>query len=175
VARRKPYTKVVKTNQIRANHIKGMGDVVFKGFQCLNPTCQEYIFFRKDEIGVDFEITCPSCNAMIRSGEETTFYDYQLQDLRERLIIEQGTFTILHDDYVNEAQEYKYCIVCNTMKPLYLFDRHRSRKSGVQGECRLCKRVYNAIKNQTRLTDQHREAAQKRRLYMDLSGGQRID
>jgi hypothetical protein len=33
--RRKPYTKVVKRNQLRANHVRGMGDVVFKGFQCL--------------------------------------------------------------------------------------------------------------------------------------------
>ena len=31
--RRKPYTKVAKTNQIRAAHVRGMGDVVFKGFQ----------------------------------------------------------------------------------------------------------------------------------------------
>ena len=35
--------------------------------------------------------------------------------------------------------------------------------------------MYNAIKNQTRTTDQHREAAQKRRLYIDLSGGERIE
>jgi hypothetical protein len=172
--RRKPYTKVVKTNQIRADHVKDMGDVVFKGFQCLNSACQEFIFVRKDEIGKDFEITCPSCTVVMRSGDEAQFYDYQLADLRDNSIIEEGPFTILHDDYIEEAQEYKYCIVCNTMKPLLFFDRHRSRKSSRQGECRLCKRVYNAIKNQTRLTDQHREAAQKRRLYLDLAGGQKI-
>ena len=33
MARRKPYTKVVKTNQIRSDHVRGMGDIVFKGFQ----------------------------------------------------------------------------------------------------------------------------------------------
>ena len=42
MARRSPYSKVNKTNQIRAEHVKGMGDVVFKGFQCLNPECTEY-------------------------------------------------------------------------------------------------------------------------------------
>ena len=38
--RRKPYSKLVKKNQIRAPHVKGMGDVVFLQFQCLNPDCE---------------------------------------------------------------------------------------------------------------------------------------
>ncbi len=176
MTRRKPYTKVKKNHQIRANHVKGMGDVVFKGFQCLNSECQEFIFIQKDEIGRDFEIICPTCETITRSGEETQFYEYELEDKRSNSVIEEGKFAILHDEYINEAQEYKYCIICNTMKPLHLFDRHSSRKSGRQGECRLCKKIYNAIKNQTRLTDQHREAAQKRRMYLDLSDtGGKID
>jgi hypothetical protein len=175
MARRKPYTKLVKTNQIRADHVKGMGDVVFKGFQCLNSECQEFIFVRKDEIGDDFEIACPACETVIRSGDETQFYEYELVNLEDGSVIERGTFTILHDDYIEEAQEYKYCIICNTMKPVHLFDHHRARKSGRQGECRLCKAIYNSIKNQTRLTDQHREAAQKRRMYLDLSGSRKIN
>ena len=174
MARRKPYTKIRKANEIREDHVKGMGDVVFKGFQCLSSKCEEFIFERISELGTDFEITCPTCQTTIRSGDETQFYDYELDDLRDDEIIEKGTFTILHDDYINESQEYKYCIICNTIKPLHLFDRHRSRKSGRQGECRLCKKVYNSIKNQTRLTDQHREAAQKRRMYLDLAGSTRI-
>ena len=172
--RRKPYTKVVKTNQIRADHVRRMGDVVFKGFQCLNSECSEFIFIRKNEIGSDFEIVCPSCEIIMLSGDETQFYEYELKDQRDDSIIEEGTFTILHDDYIEEAQEYKYCIICNTIKPLHLFDRHRARRSGRQGECKLGKAVYNAIKNKTRLTDQHREAAQKRRMYLDLSGSQKI-
>ena len=172
--RRKPYTKVDKTNQIRAEHVRGMGDVVFTGFQCLNSECKEFIFIRKNEIGSDFEIVCPSCEIVMLSGDETQFYEYELKDRRDNSIIEEGTFTILHDDYIEEAQEYKYCIICNTIKPLELFDRHSARKSGRQGECRLCKAVYNAIKNKTRLTDQHREAAQKRRMYLNLSGSQKI-
>jgi len=55
--RRSPYSKVNKTNQVRAEHVKGMGDVVFKGFQCLNPDCQNFIFVREDEITEDFQIT----------------------------------------------------------------------------------------------------------------------
>ena len=172
--RRKPYTKVVKTNQIRAEHVRGMGDVVFKGFQCLNSECQEFIFIRKDEIHDDFEFDCPTCEASILSGDETQFYEYKLVDDRDNSTTEEGTFAILHDNYLEEAQEYKYCIICNTIKPLNLFDRHKSRKSGRQGECRLCKVVYNSIKNKTRLTDQHREAAQKRRMYLDLSASATI-
>ena len=172
--RRKTYTKIVKTDQIRADHVRGMGDVVFKGFQCLNSECLEFIFVRKSEIGDDFEITCLSCEIVMLSGDETQFYEYKLEDQRDNSIIEEGKFTVLHDDYIEEAQEYKYCIICNTIKPLDLFDRHGTRKSGRQGECRLCKAVYNSIKNKTRLTDQHREAAQKRRMYLNLSGSEKI-
>jgi hypothetical protein len=89
--------------------------------------------------------------------------------------VSSGNFTIFHEDYLNEALRFKYCIVCNTMKPLEFFDRHSARTSGRQGECRLCKKNYNDIKNGTRLTDQHREAAQKRRLYLDLSGSPKIN
>jgi hypothetical protein len=175
MVRRKPYTKVVKSHQVRATHVKGMGDVVFKGFQCLNSNCEAFIFIRKEELIDDFEIVCPSCGIVLRSGGETTFYDYKLMDQRHNSIIESGKFAVLHDDYLAEAQEYKYCIICNTMKPLIYFDHHASRESGRQGECRLCKRIYNAIKNQSRIPDQHREAAQKRRLYLDLAGAEKIN
>lgn len=178
MARRKPYTRVKKEGQVRPDHVDGMGDVAFKGFQCLNSECTEFIFVRTDEIGEAFEITCPQCGHVLRSGGETTFFDYDLVRLREDdedETIETGEFVILHDDYVEEAHEYKYCLLCNALKPVVLFDVHRSRKTGRQGECSLCKQVYNSIKNQTRLIDQHREAAQKRRLYVDLSGGGRID
>ena len=151
-----------------------MGDVVFNGFQCLNSKCREFIFVPNSELGTYFEITCPVCLETIRSGDETQFYEYELVNKDQDTIIEEGAFTILHDDYVAESQEFKYCIVCNSVKPLHLFDHHASRKSGRQGECRLCKKVYNAIKNQTRLTDQHREAAQKRRMYLDLAGSAKI-
>ncbi len=175
MTRRKPYTKVVRVNQIKPDYVKGMGDVVFKGFECLNSECRQYIFIRKDELIEEFEITCPSCLYIMRNGEETKYFDYILKSKLDKSIIEQGEFSILHDDYISEAKEYKYCILCYTLKPLDFFDNHASRNSGRQGECRLCKKVYNTIKNQTRLSDQHREAAQKRRLYLDLAGGQKID
>ena len=175
MARRRPYTKVKKENLTRAEHVRGMGDTIFKGFQCLNSVCREFIFVRQDEIDDDFEIVCPSCKLAMRSGDEAQFYEYKLIDQRNDSIIEKGAFAILHDDYIAEAQEYKYCIICNTIKPLTLFDHHRSRKSRRQGECRLCKKIYNSIKNKTRLPDQHREAAQKRLMYLDLSASTLIN
>lgn len=175
MVRRSPYTKVKKINQIRADHVKGMGDVVFKVFQCLNPKCHEIIFVKNDDVLESFEIKCPKCNFIHKSGDSSKFYDYELENTKEKKIIEKGEFLILHDDYISEAPEFKYCIVCNVLKPLNLFDNHSARVSGKQGECRLCKKCYNSIKNQTRITDQHRESAQKRRLYIDIIGGKKIN
>ncbi len=178
MSRRSSYSKVNKTNQIRASHVKGMGDVVFKGFQCLNPECTEFIFVKKQEIGEDFIITCPSCGYVHESGGETKFYDYSMDVNDENgnpVSVSSGSFTILHDDYIAESMEFKYCIVCNTLKPLDFFDSHSDRKSGHQGECTMCKKLYNEIKNCTRITDQHREAAQKRRLLLDIAGNPKIN
>lgn len=175
MARRAAYTKVEKRNQVRPAHVRGMGDVVFKGFQCLNPDCHEFLFVREEQISEYFEIKCDACGFVHKYGDETKFYDYDLRSLADNSLIESGTFGVLHDDYIAEAGRYKYCIICDTIKPLEFFDRHNARRSGRQGECNLCKQVYNSIKNQTRTTDQHREAAQKRRLYVELAGTGNID
>lgn len=167
--RRKPYTKLEKAGSDRPETVKGMGDVVFKGFKCLDPACNNFQFIRKDELSSDFDIECGECGTHLRSGDETKFFDYILRHTNGT-VIEEGKFSILHDDYLAEACEYKYCLICCTLKPLEYFDRHERRASGRQGECRLCKKAYNAIKNQSRITDQHREAAQRRRLYLELSG-----
>ena len=176
MARRTPYTSLRKQGQERPSHVVGMGDVVFRGFQCLNGDCQEFITVREDELEPRFKITCPSCDFVHETGELTRFFYYQLVHRQDGNVIEEGEFLILHDDYINESQRLKYCLICYTRKPLDLFGRHRRRKSGRQGECKLCKTVYNSIKNQSRLTDQHREASQRRRLYQLLAGEtQRID
>ena len=77
--RRSKYSNVNKTNQIRAPHVKGMGDVAFKGFQCLNPYCTNFIFVREDEITEDFRIVCPQCGYVHEAGGETVFYDYSME------------------------------------------------------------------------------------------------
>lgn len=176
MSRRKGYTEVKKVGQGRPGHVKGMGDVLFKHFQCLSPSCENFISVKVKDLDEDFLIVCPKCGFKHKSGGETKFFDYQLYHKSEMKVVEAGEFVVLHDDYVAEARLHKYCILCYTMKPVELFSRHSARKSGYQGECQACKTIYNGIKNQTRITDQHREAAQRRRLYMQLAADEhRID
>ena len=72
--RRAAYTKVEKTDQIRPDHVAGMGDVAFRGFNCLNAACTQWIVVRDDEIGHTFDIPCqrlspkPGSNALTRVG-----------------------------------------------------------------------------------------------------------
>ena len=169
MARRKPYTKVKKDGQRRPPHVNRMGDVVFTGFQCLNDDCQEFIIVRENEVRPDFDIKCPACNFAHTAGGEKKFFDFRLIQTDNEHVIEEGEFFVLHDDYVREAQCFKYCLLCYTLKPLEFFDVHNRRRSGRQGECRFCKTIYNGIKNQSRIADQHREAAQRRRLYGRLA------
>ena len=148
MVRRKAYTELEKDGQLRPARVKGMGDVLFKGFQCLAPDCVEFIFVRTDEIDADYRIPCPACGHELASGGETKFFDYRLRRTDTGRVIENGEFVVLHDDYIREAQSYKYCVLCYTLKPSDHFDKHASRASGLQGECRLCKTIYNGIKNQ---------------------------
>ncbi len=179
MGRRKPYSKVNKKNEIRAEHVRGMGDVVWRQFQCLNPECTEIITVPDDSIVDDFEITCPKCGYKLIDGDSTKFYDYTMDvkdpETGEVNTVSEGEFIISHREYLESAQKVKYCLVCNTIKPLDYFDKHSARKSGRQGECRMCKQIYNSIKNGTRLTDQHRESAQRRRLLLDVAGNSKID
>lgn len=173
MARRASYTEVKRKNFHNPAHVSGMGDRVFRGFQCLNKECTNFIFVREDELTADFSIKCEKCGYEHAAGESFRIYDYDL--LREGTKVEEGPFEILHDDYLKEAQRFKYCIICGALKPLERFGRHGSRASGRQGECVLCKNVYNSIKNQTRLVEQHREASQKRRLYTQFEEPQKLD
>jgi hypothetical protein len=175
MARRTPYTEVEKKNFQRAPHVEGKGDVLYRGFGCLNPKCTRFILVEDKDITDTFNIVCPACKFEHAAGETSIIYDYDLRDRRDNSIFESGKFEILHDDYVQEAKGYKYCIICSTLKPIELFDKHGARQTGRQGECNLCKRLYNSIKNQTRLAEQHREASQKRRLYTELASNPRID
>lgn len=167
--RRKPYTKVRKVGQERPAHVQGMGDVVFRAFQCLSGDCQEFLVVREDEIDENFEIVCGACSFTHRAGDDMKLFDYALVRCPSGDEIERGEFIVLHDEYIRDAQRLKYCLHCYALKPLDQFDHHRSRKSRRQGECRSCKAVYNGFKNQSRTTDQHREWAAKRRLYRLLA------
>lgn len=174
MVRRAAYTKVNRSNFSSPEHVAGMGDKTFRGFQCLNKDCQNFLFIQTETIDPDFEYPCNACGFVHKAGKTTKLYDYELVDNSNNSILENGQFEILHDDYVLESKEFKYCIVCATLKPFELFGNHSSRRTGRQGECRVCKDVYNGIKNQTRLVEQHREASQKRRLYTHFEDSSKL-
>jgi hypothetical protein len=126
----------------------------------------------RDLVG-DFKIECPSCSYVLERGGKRRLYDYSLVHASTDAtyvnasgsVIDVVTDFVSHDEYLGGASRWKYCILCSSMKPLTEFDAHSARKqSGRQGECRTCKRGYNAVKNQTRLPEQFRESAEQRRL-----------
>jgi hypothetical protein len=173
MVRRTQYTKVEKSNRVVAPRAQGKGDKGFRGFQCLNPNCDQFIIW-PEPIADNFLIACPKCEHLHEDGGSEKYFDYSVQSLnpmtKEVLeTLNSGEFVIDHRSYVLESQRYKYCILCNNLKPFEAFDRHGSRATGRQSECNLCKSIYNSIKNPTRTQDQHREAAQKRRLYIEIS------
>lgn len=172
-SRRTKYSKLDRSNEVKSKKAKGMGDVVFKGFQCLDPDCKNMIFVKESEILDDFDIECDKCGFHLRSGEFTQIFDYNLYVNDD--IVNTGVFDISHDTYLENAAKYKYCTLCKALKPIESFGNHSARKSKRQGECKVCKDVYNSIKNGTRTSDQHRESSQRRRLLLDVAGDLKID
>ncbi|NSX05679.1 hypothetical protein [Cupriavidus gilardii] len=173
MARRNQYTKVEKYNRVVAPRAQGKGDRGYRGFQCLNTDCDQFIIW-PEPITENFVIACPKCEHVHEDGGSEKYFDFAIQSLnpltKEVLeTLNSGEFIIDHRSYVLQSLQYKYCVLCNTLKPFEAFDRHSGRATGRQSECNLCKSIYNSIKNPTRTQDQHREAAQKRRLYIEIS------
>ncbi len=73
------------------------------------------------------------------------------------------------------APRWKYCRVCENLQPLDHFDRHGRMPSGHQLECRSCKKEINRALNPLRTVDQHRESAERRRLYGIIAGETKIN
>jgi ribosomal protein S27E len=170
MARRSPYTKVVKENQLRPDRVKGKGDVAFRRLECLNAICDQTLVVPEDDCGASFSITCPKCGYLLFDGGSIHLFDYALVHRETGEEINSGPFDPSHRAYLEQAERVKYCVLCYTLQPLESFDRHGSRHTGRQGECRMCKRLYNGLKNESRLKEQHREAAENRRLLSALSG-----
>lgn len=173
--RRPAYTELKKIDRVEPDIGPGLGDVAFKGFQCPATGCTHWHIIRKAELVGEYSFTCPACSAVFGSGDVVRLFDYELIETQTETVIQAGEFDMFIDEVVTNAEEFKYCLLCFKLKHITAFSRHARRKTGRQGECRQCKTPYNAIKNQTRLQDQHREASQKRRLLVDLGGTTRFD
>ncbi len=175
MARRKIYSNLNKIGQYRPDHVDGQ--TLYKVLQCLNPDCTEVITVKKDDIDEDYSIICPKCGYEHYSGGEQHLFDFSMDvnnDNGDAVSVQEGEFVISHDEYIENAPLYKYCLICNTLKPVDCFHKHAVLKSGRQGECIMCKTNYNAIKNGTRTSDQHFESSQKRRLLIEVAGTTRV-
>lgn len=173
--RRKTYSNLNKLGQYRPTHVDGQ--TLYKVFQCLNPDCTEMITVKKDEIDEDYSIKCPKCGYEIYSGGEQHLFDFSMDvndDFGHSSSVQEGEFVVSHDEYIENAPLYKYCLLCNSLKPIEYFHKHAVLKSGRQGECIVCKTNYNAVKNGTRTPDQHFESSQKRRLLIEIAGSVRV-
>lgn len=173
--RRKTYSNLNKVGQYRPEHVDGQ--TLYKVFQCLNPDCTEIITIKKDDIDEDYSIICPKCGYEHYSGGEQHLFDFSMDvndDDGNPVSVQEGEFVISHDEYIENASLYKYCLLCNTLKPIEYFHKHAVLKSGRQGECIDCKTNYNAVKNGTRTSDQHFESSQKRRLLIEVAGTARV-
>ncbi len=135
-------------------YIKGTGQVdykiVWRVFECAKPGCDQLL--KASENAADLSkvtVRCPKCSFR-NSGS-----------------------------YIALAPRWKYCRVCECLKPLESFDRHKpntsSFRSGRQLECKSCKRSINRLLNPLRTREQHREASERRRLYGLLAGEAKIN
>lgn len=168
--RRETKIKVIKENR-QEGIAKGKTTKLYYGFPCLNFKCDQYIFIENKELTEEFSIICPNCSYEHSYDGSTKFFDYKLKDFtsnKQGKLIEEGDFLIYHIEHIKKSSKYKYCGYCNSLQQVKNFSSKSSNASGYQEYCKNCKDIYNSIKNQTRTTDQHRESAQKRRLYIDL-------
>ncbi|MEQ3530186.1 hypothetical protein [Pseudoalteromonas sp. XMcav11-Q] len=169
MTRRSSYTKVEKYNRLEGLGNR-KGDFQYKAMNCPNTNCDNFLYFPAGlEYQKGFQIDCCKCGYRLEDGKFYHIYDYDLKHIENNEIIESGEFLISHRELVQRARFYKYCIICHSLKPNEDFDNHGSRKTGRQGECNHCKQIYNGIKNQTRITEQHREASRNREFFKILS------
>ena len=136
MARRKTYSNLNKVGQYRPAHVDGQ--TLYKVFQCLNPDCTEIITVKKDDIDEDYSIACPQCGYEHYSGGEQHLFDFSMDvndDNGDAVSVQEGEFVVSHDEYIENTALYKYCLICNTLKPIECFHKHAVLKSGRQGEC----------------------------------------
>lgn len=173
MSRRKSYSSVDKLNDIRKLDINAQ-EGPYKIFQCINPGCNHIFTMNSKELNNNYSFNCPECEFHYDKNEVINLFDYDLVVNDE--LLDSDTFSQPIHDYILLSEDYKYCKLCETLKPLSAFHKHSRLSTGRQSECASCKTQYNSFKNGTRTSDQHRESAQKRRLYMDLTATtQKID
>lgn len=170
MGRRGTRFKVNKAGQYRPDHVKGQSDILYKVFNCLNSDCQYVIATESSNLEGEYSFACPKCDFVHEKGGYLHLFSYEIEDNECDATVDHGNFGIEHDDHIEEAADFKYCLYCNALKPVSEFDRHNSRpRTGRQEYCTTCKGKYNDLKNSTRTADQHREASDRSRTHQLLS------
>jgi len=179
--------------------IKGSGvenyTVVWRVFECVRIGCHQLIRISEDDIIRLWDCSNVFNNAIRNFTKEyyrrKPGYDDLIENTLEtdiktkKVKIEKipvfkcpkcGQEIYIDEEFLRSTKNsrWKYCRVCEWLQPLENFDFHKpnlsSFKSGKQLECKVCKKTkINPFLNPLRSSDQHREAAQRRRLYGILS------
>lgn len=133
---------------------------IYRVFDCFNPECDHFFILEEDKIGgdkpEDLEFVCPKCGFVHNISIDASY---------------QGGY---FEKFLEKTPQWKYCRVCENLKPLDTFDRHARMPSGHQMECKVCKWVINARLNPKRTRDQLREGGEGRRLLEVFRGEEKI-
>ena len=180
--------------------IKGTGtedySVVWRVFECPRVGCYQLLRISEDDITECWKCTEEVKNATKNFIKEyyrrKPRYDDLIETILEECIQSRkshsekipvikcpkcGQKIYIDDEFLKATKNsrWKYCRVCEWLQPLENFGFHKPNtggfRSGRQLECKICKNTkINPFLNPLRTSDQHREAAQRRRLYGILSG-----
>lgn len=104
--RRTPYSRVRKIGQARPAHVRGRGDILYRGMECLASGCSTFFFVVDDQVRDGFELECPECSTVLRDGDTTKFFEYELEHLATGRIIQAGEFVVEHRAYVEESGSF---------------------------------------------------------------------
>lgn len=158
-------------------------------FQCLKSGCGNFLTIKCEAVDEKkiragkLIARCSECGFSYSAKGIQNFVEESFQLSPEELdeMLARSNFDIKQaaEDYLihffQSQPHWKYCSICETLKPLTSFHKHSRTPTGRQHECSTCKnRVINTILNPLRTIEQLREGAEGRRLYFILMGKEKM-
>lgn len=165
MSRREKYSNFEKVGRLKIPNAQQQ----YKVFQCLNPNCTEIIITELFNTDSQYSVICPKCGYEHHKNGQYKLFSYSMNVDGKDTPTGEGEFIVYHDEYISDASIFKYCKLCGILKPIELFHTHSRLSSGHQSECKRCKKIYNSVKNPTRIPEQHAESGQNRRLMVDVT------
>lgn len=159
--------------------------VPFYVFMCISPGCDNFVVVESDSI-TDGAIMsgqviarCDACHFEYSIENIVKFLESKIEQPKEEIEAVLGevgfNFDQAASDYLihffNVKEKYKYCSICETLKPFHEFHSHKRTVTQRQHECSTCKnRIINSILNPLRTAEQLREGSEGRRLLFITLG-----